>query len=140
MNRIGSRTLPWITPATTSNQSEYWLFDLTRWFLPVKYCAIHGVSPLSRSFSNLLSRIRSIRFIRSNVFLKSKKTACVVFPSAVALFHSSMTWISASIVLLPAKNPYCLLSFQNDSVCFRICLTIIRSNVLHRDDVGAIGL
>ncbi len=137
INSIGPSTLPCIIPASTSSQSEYWLFDFTLCFLPVKYCAIHTVSYLCRSLSSFRRRIRWL--IKSNAFLKSKKTSCVVLPSSVALFQSLMTCISASIVLSPGKNPYYLLSLHIDSVYLRFCLTIIRSNVLHRDDVRAMG-
>ena len=122
INRKGPSTLPCITPASTSSQAEYWLFDLTLCFLPVRYWAIHDVSHFSCSFSSLWRRIRW--FIKSKAYLKSKKTTWVVLPSSVALFQSSMTCISASIVLRPDKNPYCLLSREIVSVYLSISLTI----------------
>ena len=89
-------------------------------------------------FNPFLSDWGKSWLFKSNAFLKSKKTACVVLPSSVALFQSSMTCISASIVLRPDKNSYCLLSFQMVSVYWRIFLTMIRSNVLQRDKVSAL--
>ena len=107
MNSIGPSTLPCITPASTSSQSEYCLLDFTLCFLLVRYCAIHDVNQFGRSFSSLWSRMRWL--IKSNAFLKSKKTACVVLPSSVALYQSSMT-----LVLV---RPLCYVSVRTRIVC-----------------------
>ena len=106
MNSIGPSSLPCITPASTSSQSEYCLLDFTLFFLLVRYCAIHDVNQFGRSFSSLWSRMRWL--IKSNAFLKSKKTACVVLSSSVALLQSSMTCISASMVFVVFPDGFCV--------------------------------
>ena len=136
-NRIGPRTLPWITPALTAIHSVGVRLCTTRWRLWVKYEAIHEKNHLG---SRLSSFSRSTSWsTRSNALAKSKNMASSLLLRSTARPQSSTTCRTASMVDFPGRNPYCLLVSHMFIVVERMYLATILFIILHIADVTATG-